>query len=145
MEPDQEPLHDEPHLPLPTIWPLGFAVGIAVILVGLIVDPIVVSSIGGAIALVFGMLWAREATSELRGHAVVVEPERRAVPEPAIAGAPPADAGEAGAPPPEPGERFPRSRFLEAATLGLGGVVGGVVTIPVAGFALLPGFLDQKG
>jgi menaquinol-cytochrome c reductase iron-sulfur subunit len=47
-------------------------------------------------------------------------------------------------PPPAPGERFPRSKFLEASTLGLGAVIGGVVTVPIAGFALLPPFLGQK-
>jgi menaquinol-cytochrome c reductase iron-sulfur subunit len=47
-------------------------------------------------------------------------------------------------PHPAPGERFPRSKFLEASTLGLGGVIGGLVTVPVAGFALLPAFLGQK-
>jgi Rieske Fe-S protein len=45
---------------------------------------------------------------------------------------------------PQPGERFPRSRFLEGATLGLGAVIGAIVTLPAAGFALLPGFLKQK-
>jgi Rieske Fe-S protein len=48
---------------------------------------------------------------------------------------------------PEPGEgeivRFPRSKFLEGATLGIGGLIGGIVTLPVAGFALLPPFIDQ--
>ena len=127
---------DEPHIPLPTLWPLGFAVGIAVALVGLIVDPVVISSIGGAIAIVFGFLWAREATAELRGHEIVVEPETRELRGPA-----PAVAAEAA--PAEP-RKFPRARFLEAATLGLGGVIGGIVTVPVAGFALLPGFLGQK-
>jgi menaquinol-cytochrome c reductase iron-sulfur subunit len=133
---EQEPLHDEPHVPLPTLWPLGFAIGIAVVLVGLIVDPLWISSIGGAITIVFGFLWAREATAELRGHAIVVEPETRELRGPA-----PAVAAE---PPPEEARKFPRSRFLEAATLGLGGVIGGVVTVPVAGFAILPGFLHQK-
>jgi Rieske Fe-S protein len=129
---------DEPHIPLPTLWPLGFAIGIAVVLVGLIIDPVVISSIGGGIAIVFGFLWARDATAELRGHEVVVEPETRELRGPA-----PAVAAEA--PPSEPaGQRFPRSRFLEAATLGLGGVIGGIVTVPVAGFAILPGFLHQK-
>src|SRR5437868_1744067 len=47
-------------------------------------------------------------------------------------------------PPPQPGERFARSRFLEGATLGLGGVIGGILTVPVAGFAILPVFLGQK-
>jgi quinol---cytochrome c reductase iron-sulfur subunit, bacillus type len=127
---------DEPHIPLPTLWPLGFAVGIAVALVGLIVDPVVISSIGGAIAIVFGFLWAREATAELRGHEIVVEPETRELRGPA-----PALAAEAASAEPK---KMPRSRFLEAATLGLGGVIGGIVTVPVAGFALLPGFLGQK-
>jgi Rieske Fe-S protein len=124
----------EPHLPAPTLWPAGFAIGVVVVLVGLIVDPLVISSIGGAIAIVFGFLWARDATLELRGHAVVVEPERR-------------EARPAGEAEPEPtaGQRFPRSRFLEGATLGLGGLIGGIVTVPVAGFALLPPFIRQKG
>jgi Rieske Fe-S protein len=127
---------DQPHLPPPTLWPVGFAVGIAVVLVGLIVDPVLISSIGGAIVLVFGFLWARDATAE-----------RRDMREAGLGDAPPipADVGEAAMPPPEPGERFPRSRFLEGATLGLGGVIGGIVTLPVAGFAVLPAFLDQKG
>ncbi len=133
MEPSGNgPADNEPHVPSPTLWPAGFAVGIAVSLVGLIVDPLVISSIGGAIAIVFGFLWARDASAELRGHAVAVEPETRK----RAAAAPAAPAATA--------ERFPRSRFLEGATLGLGGVIGGLVTLPVAGFALLPPFLGQK-
>jgi quinol---cytochrome c reductase iron-sulfur subunit, bacillus type len=136
---------EEIHLPPPTLWPLGFAIGIAVILVGLIIDPLWISSIGGAITLVFGFLWIRDASAELRGHPIVVEPERRQVVE---AGAgevgPSAQAGGDAMPHPAPGERFPRSKFLEASTLGLGGVIGGLITVPVAGFALLPPFLGQK-
>jgi Rieske Fe-S protein len=143
---DQENLHDDSHLPPPSLWPVGFAVGIVVILVGLVVNPVVISSIGAVIAVVFGALWARDATAELRGHPIVVEPERQEMREADTRDAPalPAPAGGAAMPPPEPGERFPRSKFLEAATLGLGGVIGGVVTIPVAGFAVLPAFLGQK-
>jgi Rieske Fe-S protein len=137
----------QPHLPPPTFWPVGFAVGIAVILVGLIVNPEVVSSIGGAIAIVFGFLWARDATAEYRGAPLHVEPETRELREAGLGDAAPipADVGGAAMPPPEPGERFPRSRFLEGATLGLGGVIGGVVTAPVVIFAVVPSFLDQKG
>ncbi|HSX21805.1 MAG TPA: Rieske 2Fe-2S domain-containing protein [Gaiellaceae bacterium] len=125
---------DEPHIPLPTLWPLGFAVGIAVALVGLIVDPMIVSPIGAAVAVVFGVLWARDATAEMRGHVVTVEPETHELAHAAVAiEAAPAES-----------TKMPRSRFLEAATLGLGGVIGGLVTVPVAGFALLPGFLSQK-
>jgi menaquinol-cytochrome c reductase iron-sulfur subunit len=130
---------DEPHLPAPTIGPVGFALGIVVVLVGLIVNPLWISTIGAAIAVIFGVIWAREATSELRTSHVVPEPEVRE------AAAVPADVGEAATPEAEPGERFPRSKFLEASTLGLGAVIGGVVTVPVAGFAILPAFLGQKG
>ena len=128
---DQNNLHDEPHLPPPTLWPIGFAIGVAVALVGLIVNPLWISTIGGGIAVVFGALWAREATAELRGRPLAIEPERRAP-------------GGDGTPRPEPGARFPRNKFLEGATLGLGGVIGGIVTLPIAGFALLPPFLGQK-
>jgi quinol---cytochrome c reductase iron-sulfur subunit, bacillus type len=127
---DEPDPHDELHQPPPTLWPIGFAIGVAVLLVGLIVNPLWISTIGGAIALVFGVLWARGATAELRGRPLEVEPERRG---PAV----PAEHGE-------PGRRFPRSKFLEGATLGLGGVIGGIVTVPIAGFALLPPFIGQK-
>src|SRR5207249_11128049 len=69
------------------------------------------------------------------GHAVAVEPETRELAPATVAVA---------APPGADAAKMPRSRFLEAATLGLGGVIGGIVTVPVAGFALLPGFLGQK-
>jgi Rieske Fe-S protein len=129
------------HGPPPTLWPLGFAVGIAVALVGLIVNPEWISSIGGGIAIIFGFLWARDATSEMRTHVPVVKAEVREMTPAEAAAVPPTAAVEAAMP---PGERFPRSRFLEGATLGLGGIIGGIVTIPVAGFAILPGFLGQK-
>ena len=141
---EQESLREEPHLPPPTLWPIGFAIGIVVVLVGLVINPELISSIGAAIAIVFGFLWARDATAELRGHPIVIEPERRESRE-AGAGmtAPPADQqGVALVHVPE--TAVTRSRFLEGATLGLGGVIGGVITVPVAGFALLPSFLSQK-
>src|SRR5581483_7424823 len=112
--------------------------------VGLIIDPVLISSIGGLIAIVFAFLWARDATTELRGEAIVVEPERRELRE---AGegmtAPPADQQGVALPVVEE-SAVTRSRFLEGATLGLGGVIGGLITVPVAGFALLPSFLGQK-
>jgi quinol---cytochrome c reductase iron-sulfur subunit, bacillus type len=130
------------HLPPPTLWPIGFAVGVATVLVGLIIDPTVISSIGGAITLVFGFLWIRDATAELRGTPIHVEPETRELRQ-GYAAPEPAAAGEAAMPPPEPGERFPRSRFLEGATLGLGGLIGGIVTLPPLGFAILPSFFGS--
>ncbi len=132
MNPDEMP--DEPHLPSPSIWPIGFAIGIAVLLVGLIIDPLWISTIGGLIAVVFGVLWARDATSELRGKPVAIEPERRQA----------APAGEDAPLQELSAERYPRSKFLEGTTLGLGAVIGGIITVPVAGFAVLPGFVGQK-
>ena len=139
---------DRPHLPPPSLWPVGFAVGIACVLVGLIVSPKLIVPIGVAIALVFGFLWARDATRDYRGHVPDVEPERRETEVRETArGAPPLPAhyGEAAMPEPEPGEieRFPRSRFLEATTLGLGGLIGAIVTIPVLGPAIAEAFVGQ--
>jgi Rieske Fe-S protein len=133
---------DRPHLPGPSLYPIAFAAGVACILVGLIVNPKVIAPIGAAIAIVFGFLWARDATKEYRGAPEPIEPERR---EPAPPDAPPipANVGEAAMPEPEPGERFPRSRFLEASTLGLGAVIGGLVTVPAIGFMVVPAFKGQ--
>jgi menaquinol-cytochrome c reductase iron-sulfur subunit len=122
-----------PHVPPPSLWPAGFAVGVAVLLAGLIVNWFIVV-VGAVIALVFGVLWIRDATADLRGPVAEVEPERRA----AVEGPPEALlARELEV------ERFPRSKFLEATTLGVGGLIGGLVTVPVLGFAVVPAFLDQ--
>lgn len=129
---------DRPHLPGPSLYPIGFAAGIACVLVGLVVNPKLVASIGGAIAIVFGFLWAREATKEYRGEPEPIEPERGG-PEPATVVA----AREEAAPRTVLGDRFPRNRFLEGATLGLGGVIGGLVTVPAIGFMVVPAFKGQ--
>jgi len=119
---------------------VGFAVGIVCLLVGLIVSwP--AAAVGAVLALVFGGLWARDvATGGTATAPAEGDVEAGTGDAPAI----PAHEGEAAMPEPEPGERFPRSRFLEGATLGLGGVIGGIVTLPAVGFAVLPAFVDQK-
>lgn len=132
MEPEHQP-SDEPHLPAPTLWPIGFAIGVVVALVGLIINPYLVTPIGVVIAIIFGVLWARDAAAELRGEEVDVEPERRTAQEPGAAV--PATQPESAA--------VSRSVFLEGATLGLGAAIGVAITVPVAGFALLPSFLAQ--
>lgn len=124
--------NETPHLPPPSLWPIGFAAGIACILTGLVLSW-VVAAVGVVIAVAFGFLWIRDVTRPVRTPAPVVEPEARA---PRAAVAPPAAEEEVAA--------YPRSTFLSAATLGLGGVIGGLITVPVLGFAVLPSFTNQK-
>jgi len=104
----------------------------------------VIVPIGVVIAVVCGFLWARDATKEFRGVPVAaIEPERGGPRESTDAPAIPADRGEAATPEPDPGERFPRNRFLEGATLGFGAVIGGLVTVPAVGFMIVPAFKGQ--
>lgn len=134
--------HDQPHLPPPSLWPIGFAVGIACILTGLVIST-VVAIVGAVIAIVFGALWARDLTRPVRTPAPAVEPESRAT---LTRGGPPAAEGADGMPVMEEDEiaAYPRSTFLSAATLGLGGLIGVPLTLPVLGFAVLPSFVGQE-
>jgi Rieske Fe-S protein len=120
----------EAHLPSPTIWPFAFAGAVALILLGLIVN-VWATVIGVILAVVFGFLWIRQATREVRG-----QPEPVEAPQPETAEL--AEVEEEEGPP-----RYERSKFLEGATLGLGAVIGGIVTLPVLGFAVAPAFVDQ--
>src|SRR5207244_9212710 len=70
-----------------------------------------------------GFLWARDVMAGGR-------------PAPASA-APPAAVAE------EPPAAVSRGKFLGGATLGLGAVIGGGVTVPALGFAILPPFFGQ--
>ena len=125
------PHDDQPHVPGPSLWPVGFAVGVVVLLVGLIISWWI-AGLGALIALVFAFLWVRDLTAgSSLVRAAAVEPERRGAAE------------EATLPPPTAEERFPRSKFLELSTLGLGGVIGGLVTAPALGFMVAPAFLKQ--
>ena len=129
--------HDEtPHVPGPSLWPVGFAVGIVVLLVGLIISWYI-TGLGALIALIFGFLWVRDLTvGTALTHAEEVPPERPTGPNlPAPAGGP--------AMPHASPERYPRSKFLELSTLGVGGLIGGMVTVPALGFMVMPAFLKQ--
>ena len=101
------------------VAPVAFAIGIAVSLLGLIVDPFVITPIGGAIAIWAGFLWARRGA---RPAASDVAPPQAA----------------------DVGERYTRSRALERVTLALGGLIGLGVALPAAGFAILPSFFAQR-
>ena len=127
--------HDEkPHLPPPSLYPIGFAIGVACVLTGLVVSWIA-TAVGAAIALVFGFLWVRDVTRDMTREAEV-EPAAREV------AAPPAAAAEAVAPEEEI-RTYDRSVFLELSTLGIGAAITGIVTVPILGFAVLPSFTDQ--
>ena len=126
------------HTPAPTLWPVGFAIGIACIFVGLIVGPIIVA-VGAVLTALFGFLWIRDVTSGYRAEQA--PPVSRSEPVAEM----PAQMGGAAIPEPGEGEliRYPRAKFLEFTTLGLGGVIGGLVTLPVLGFTILPPFIKQ--
>ncbi len=123
-----------PHAPGPSLWPIGFAIGIACLLVGLVLSWIV-AAIGTVLAVVLGLLWARDVTRGVRGEVPEIEPETRTV---ADVGAPAAVAPEAPLP------AYPRSKFLEASMIGLSAALGGVLTLPVLGFMILPSFTNVE-
>jgi Rieske Fe-S protein len=106
-----------------TVWPICFAVGVAVLLVGLIVNPEVIAPLGGAITILAGFGW-------MRGGRSGRQPASTEATRPKA--------------PPRDGERYPRNRFLERATLGLGGLVAAGVALPAAGLAILPSFVGQR-
>ncbi|HEX3807299.1 MAG TPA: hypothetical protein VHV52_11020, partial [Gaiellaceae bacterium] len=113
--------------------------GIVVLLVGLIVS-VWIAGLGAVVALAFAFLWVRDLTAGTDlTHAPEVPPESPTGP------ALPAPEGGPAMPhtSPEEAERYPRAKFLEISTLGLGGVIGGLVTAPALGFMIAPAFLKQ--
>jgi Rieske Fe-S protein len=125
------------HTPGPSLWPIGFAVGVACLLLGLVISW-VVAVIGLVLAVVFGLLWARDVSLDVRGEAPEIEPETRVVADEAAEA--PAPAAPAAAPEPLP--TYTRSRFLEASTIGIGAAIGAIVTVPALGFMVLPSFTN---
>jgi menaquinol-cytochrome c reductase iron-sulfur subunit len=138
-----EPSHDHPHVPGPSLWPVGLAIGATVLLVGFVISWTIVV-VGAIITIVFLFLWLRDllrGAPELKEEAPKVEPERREKGPPRPTAAVPRAARPATAP--AEGEKMPRKVFLEVATLGLGGVIGVLVAAPVLGFTIGPAFVKQ--
>jgi Rieske Fe-S protein len=106
-----------------TIWPVSVAAGVTVLFVGLIVNPEVIAPLGGAITALAAAAW-------IRGGRRREQPTTSAE----------TTAQEVG----QDGERYTRDRFLERATLGLGGLIAGAVALPAVGLAVLPSFLGQR-
>ena len=112
-----------------SLWPVGFAIGIACILIGLVISwPAAV--LGAAITIVFGVLWIRDTA---RSHAPV-----DSAPAHALVDGTPSEAQLAAEG--EHLETHGRAGFLTLATIGLGGVIGAGVVLPSLGFAVLPSF-----
>jgi Rieske Fe-S protein len=104
------------------IAPLAFAIGVVVLLVGLVVNPLVIVPLGGAIALVAAVGWIRH------GGRTAPQIDEEPLPSPVAATE----------------ERYSRSRLLERTTLALGGLVGLGVALPAVGFTVLPSILGQR-
>ena len=116
-----------PHGPEPSLWPLGFAIGLTVTLVGLVIGSWSAAAVGAVVMVACGFVWMRDAMTGDESTADAAAPGAVAV----------VDVAE------EDPELYRRGTFLGLATLGLGGVITGMVALPVAGFAVLPAFVDQ--
>ena len=125
--------NDKPHVPAPSLWPIGFAIGVVCLLLGLVIGSWTIVVVGAVVGAAFGYLWVRDLTRDMK-------PEDAPAPGTGVAASAPA--ADVAAAQELPG--FSRSVFLESATLGLGGVIGGLVTLPVLGFAVLPAFESHK-
>ena len=133
-----EPNRDQQHPPGPSLWPIGFAIGAACLLLGLVLSWYV-AAVGAGIAVICAAFWIRDST---RGYStpVDVEPETRPARTAAVATEPvPSPVAVDGHP-----ERYSRSVFLEGTTLGLGAVIGGLVAVPALGFMVAPAFVNQS-
>jgi Rieske Fe-S protein len=115
------------HGPAPSLWPLGFAIGLTVALVGLVISSWWAVAIGAVLMAGFGFVWVRDVVN---GGAA--EP-----PAPAAVMADAVDEED------EEAERYGRDVFLGLTTLGLGGVITVMVAAPVTAFAVLPAFVGQ--
>ena len=128
-----EPSREHTHAAGNRIWPIGFVVGVVLMVVGLYLTWEIVI-LGAIVAVAFASLWVREAAArrELTSTPQVAAEKREEikVEREAIAVA--------------SGDHYVnRSKFLELSTLGLGAVIGGLINVPILGFMIGPAFLKQ--
>ena len=127
MAPGLSDGQDTHQVPTPSLWPIGFAIGIACVLVGLVVSvPVLI--VGALIALVFGFLWVRDLFTT----------------HPVTAAAPGIDEKPRAATVADLGDPVDRATFLSLSTIGVGALIGAGITLPPLGFAVLPSF-DGEG
>jgi len=125
---------DKPHVPASTVWPIGFAIGIACVLVGLVVNWWI-AIVGAAFVVLFAFLWVYDLTRGMREPGAAPEPGAETV-EVADAAAPEEDIDDE--------HTYSRGGLLIAGTVGVGAAIGALVTLPVLGFAVLPAFESEK-
>ncbi len=113
------------HFPGPSIWPFGFALGVAVALVGLIIGswPVAASA------------RSSRSSSAPSGSA---RPPARCGPSPSRSRRDGRRGRGGGRRRPDE-HHYTRNVFLAGATLGIGAAIGAVVTLPALGFAGHPG------
>ena len=61
MEPGQG--DDKSHVPAPSLLPVAFAIGLVIVLVGLIISNWIAVGIGAVIAFAFGGVWIRDLST----------------------------------------------------------------------------------
>ena len=133
MDPQQG--DDKSHVPAPSLLPVAFAIGVVVVLVGLIIQSWIAVGVGAVIAVAFGGVWLRDLTTASAEEGAPPPPPSK----PAGAGVSAATTAAIAE-----GERYPRDRVLEGATLGLGALIGAVVTIPPLGLLTAASFEGQS-
>jgi quinol---cytochrome c reductase iron-sulfur subunit, bacillus type len=126
---------DKPHTPASTIWPVGFAIGIACVLVGLVVNWWI-ALVGAAFVVLFAFLWVYDLT---RGMRVPVAAPSAGAETVEVADEPASEDEEL-----DDSHMYSRSGLLIAGTVGVGAAIGALVTLPVLGFAVLPAFESEK-
>jgi Rieske Fe-S protein len=124
-----EPRREE-HAAGLSFWPWGLAFGVLVLLAGIAINWIV-AAVGLVITLLCGFFFVRSLT---RAHHLAEVEEAELAAE-----APPA--GERVEIPSSP--RYGRAAFLGITTIGLSQVIGGLLTLPILGFMIMPAFLKQ--
>jgi Rieske Fe-S protein len=100
---------------------------LTVVLVGLVIGSWSAAAVGAVLMVAFGFIWVRDV---LTGGEAKAPTARAAVVVPDVVEE-------------EEPEQYGRGAFLGLTTLGLGGVITGLVAVPVAGFAVLPAFVGQ--
>ncbi len=107
-------------IPTTSLWPLGFAVGVACIIIGLVASTAALV-VGVLLTAGFAIAWVRD-----RRPPAAPEP----APEPVVV-----EAAK---------ETYGRGTFLAVASAGIGGVIGAGATLPSLGFAVLPSFIGSR-